>query len=449
MKITMMIEVSEGHQSKRQTSNEMWTYRRFIRELEKELAIINKTGFDNTSKADSFNTPNTDSDNSIKTGVDKHPETGADKSSQAEPERGRTFLSPHVIGKSEAGMPIFGFVFGDGPNTVTLVAGAHADEPAGPNTLYRLSLEMFRKEGMFFPLCSRYRFLVIPHINPDGDAANSSWIARWPELSPFLSGMIRELPGRDIEFGYPQMRIENRVASDFWMRYRPADVHFSMHGMQFSEGFLLLISDSWEARTRNWREKYSGNMQQEGLEPHDHDRGGDKGFHYMGPGFTSTPKGTAMREYFLSNGDHATAEKFHDSSMEFQSRRNPGALCMVTELPLFLMRPSGRKGIPENYIQLREELGRTREMMGETGSSASTPESGMHPEGANSPQGAFSREDAIPPKQLAKGLQERFDIHPLPMEKAMRLHRFTILSALELYESSPFFKKASSKTDMD
>ncbi|MEL7363533.1 MAG: M14 family zinc carboxypeptidase, partial [Bacteroidota bacterium] len=40
-----------------------------------------------------------------------------------------------VIGQSEQGRPIAGVTLGHGPRTVTLVAGAHADEPVGPETL--------------------------------------------------------------------------------------------------------------------------------------------------------------------------------------------------------------------------------------------------------------------------------------------------------------------------
>ncbi len=308
--------------------------------------------------------------------------------------------SSHIIGYSENGVPIFGFAFGSGPATVSLVAGAHADEPVGPNTLYRLILEMHQTPDKFASLFSRFRFLVIPHVNPDGDAANASWITRWPELTPFLTGMKREIPGRDIEFGYPDMRPENRAATGFWEREEPADIHFNLHGMQFSEGYLLLINDEWEEGSRGWRKQFDAAMRKEGLEPHDHDRGGEKGFNYMGPGFTSTPKGRAMKEFFLEKKDPETASRFHLSSMEFHLGRKPEALCVVTEFPLFTVSSSDRIGVPENYLELKRELEKI------TG-------------------------QKCPEEEEVNRLISRYNIQPLPLGKAMRLQRLTIRLAMD------------------
>ena len=46
-----------------------------------------------------------------------------------------------IIGRSEEGRPLVGITMGYGPTLVTLVAGAHADEPVGPETLRLLVLE--------------------------------------------------------------------------------------------------------------------------------------------------------------------------------------------------------------------------------------------------------------------------------------------------------------------
>ncbi len=311
--------------------------------------------------------------------------------------------SSHIIGASEKGEPIYGFDLGSGPVTVSLVAGAHADEPVGPNTLYRLILEIYQNPERFKAIFSRFRFLVIPHVNPDGDAANASWITRWPDPVPFFSGMKRELPGRDIEFGYPEMRPENRAATGFWEREGPADLHFSLHGMQFSEGYLLLINDEWEKRTRTWRKQFDKAMRAEGLAPHDHDRGGDKGFNYMGPGFTSTPKGKTMRDFFLSRNDAGTAAKFHMSSMEYHIGQNPETVCMVTEFPLYVIRTSPQTGTPENYLALKQDL-------------------------AN----MSVRADKSTKDQDINRFVLQYDMHPLPLGKAMRLQRHTIRSAMEL-----------------
>ncbi len=310
-----------------------------------------------------------------------------------------------LIGQSENGTPIYGFVIGEGSKTVSLIAGAHSDEPVGPNTLYRLTIDMINSTKTYSDLLSRFRFLVIPHINPDGDAKNAEWMTKWPDPTSFMTGMMREPPGRDIEFGYPNMRVENSAASNFWRRFDPADLHFSLHGMQFSEGYLLLINDEWEERTRTWRTYYDRSMRVEGLKPHDHNRHGDKGFNYFGPGFTSTPKGIAMQKFFCDNGDIETARKFHYSSMEFQQERNSDVLCMVTEFPLFLVTHSKTDGIPANYLRLKEEWRRLMDRY---------------------------LDGRIVPENDWRRLQSEFGIKPLSLEKAIRLQLFTIQSGLEL-----------------
>jgi len=326
--------------------------------------------------------------------------------------------STHKIGSSEAGVPILGFTFGKGDIITSLIAGAHADEPVGPNTLYRLILEIMGHPERFQELFGRFRLMIIPHVNPDGDAANASWITRWPELTPFLAGMKREPPGRDVEFGYPAMRPENRAAVGFWEREAPVHLHFSLHGMQFSEGYLLLINDEWEERTRGWRRNFDRMMRDEGLRPHDHDRGGEKGFNYMGPGFTSTPKGTAMREFFLDKGDPETAALFHSSSMEYHIGRNREALCMVTEFPLFLVETSTQNGMPENYLALKEEWEKRKKKR----------------EGLKK---KAEKRDSDPDSdpEAAKRLVSRFGIRPIPLGKAMRLQWTTIRKAMDLAET--------------
>lgn len=316
-----------------------------------------------------------------------------------------SYRSVNIIGESEKGTPIYGFEFGNGPKIISVMAGAHADEPAGPNTLYRLVLDMLISANHYSDLLSRYRFLVIPHINPDGDEANSTWISKWPDPVAFMTDTIREPPGRDIEFGYPEMRVENSAAIHFWEHYDPVDIHFSLHGMQFSEGYLLLINDEWEKRTIKWRKEYDRLMHEEGLAPHDHNRFGEKGFNYFGPGFTSTPKGKAMQHFFRDKGDLETAEKFHNSSMEYQQERNSDVLCMVTELPLFTIANSVSVGKPENYLKLKNEWGLYR-AKNETSEKIEVDE--------------------------WKRMQLDYDIKPLSLNKAIRLQLMTIQSALEL-----------------
>ncbi|MEM1056732.1 MAG: M14 family zinc carboxypeptidase [Bacteroidota bacterium] len=260
-----------------------------------------------------------------------------------------------IIGESEEGRPIAGVTLGYGPRLVTLMAGAHADEPVGPETLRHLVVEGLAardwgaEAGGLADLFERFTLRIIPHINPDGEARNQPWISRWNDLADdpaallrlFNRERLREAPGRDIEFGYPAMRAENRAATAFLFADGPSlALHASLHGMAFSEGALLLIEKDWldAPASGTLREGFREAAHEAGFRLHDHDREGDKGFLYGGPGFWSTPEGAAMRAHFEAAGDPEMASRFHRSSMEeaiATSAAQP--LCIVTELPLFYL----------------------------------------------------------------------------------------------------------------
>ena len=276
-----------------------------------------------------------------------------------------------IIGESEGGRPIAGVRLGIGPRVATLVAGAHADEPVGPETLRTLVLEGLAARGWgaadggLEDLLSRWTLRVIPHVNPDAEARNRTWIDAWEappdphgegrdlaRLRAFLVGRRREPPGRDVEFGYSgrlgdadlaPLRAENAAAESFLFGGRPPSVHLSLHGMGYSEGALLLVAEGWlDDRTASLRAGFVDAAAAIGLRPHDHDRHGDKGFVYAGPGAWSTPRGAAMRDHFLALGDDETAGRFRLSSMERASAAAaaagaPEPLSVVTELPLFVV----------------------------------------------------------------------------------------------------------------
>lgn len=288
----------------------------------------------------------------------------------------------HDLGRSEQGRPLYGVTLGYGPRRVTLVAGAHADEPVGPETLRTLVLETLAhrdweaEDGGFAELFERFTLRIIPHVNPDGEAANRPWIEAFPvsggaaaeALAAYLRHRRREPPGRDVEFGYPVMRPENRAASAFLFDYEPVAFHASLHGMGFAEGALLLLERHWvdarPERTAALMEGWRAAVAAARLSLHDHDRRGEKGFHYLGPGFWSTPEGTAMQAHFRALGDEATARKFFLSSMEwarltgYDAARDGHPLALVTELPLFVL-PRAEPhvpGVPATWLALQEAL---------------------------------------------------------------------------------------------
>lgn len=259
------------------------------------------------------------------------------------------------IGQSESGEPIDAFVIGNGERKISLISGSHSDEPVGAETLRTLMSQLLQNQSTYENLLQQFQFLIIPQVNPDGERINYMWAEKWPNLAEYLQHAFREKPGRDLEFGYPDMRQENQVVSAFLKKHAPIDLHVSLHGMAYSEGAMLLINTRWIDRTVELRRTFVANAQEEGLGLHSHDRKGEKGFDYIGPGFTTTPRGRAMQTYFLERDDAETAQKFKLSSMEFVQDLGGDPLCLVTELPLFLIKNSGEAspGIPENYLAFR------------------------------------------------------------------------------------------------
>ena len=168
-----------------------------------------------------------------------------------------------TIGERLEGDPIPGITLGYGPRRVTLMAGAHADEPVGPETLTTLVAEGRAARGWgasgggLADLFERFTFRIIPHVNPAGEVANWGWIERHDpadvagSLSRFLRWRRRERPGMDVEFGCPDLRPENRAATAFLFHTGLVALHASLLGMAFSEGALLLIEKKWLGSDRD------------------------------------------------------------------------------------------------------------------------------------------------------------------------------------------------------
>ncbi len=301
------------------------------------------------------------------------------------------------LGTSENGHPIDGVVVGRGEPAVSLIAGNHADEPVGPETLRTLVLALLEQREAMQPWLERYRFVIVPHTNPDGEARNRPWIEQWPDPIAYLQHRVREKPGRDLEFGFPDMRIENELVSDFLRDQGPFVLHASLHGMATAEGAQLLINRPWTFRTQNLRDAFVEAASDAGLRMHDHNRKGEKGFFWIEPGFTTTPRGDAMRTFFRAQDDPDTAGRFHQSSMEFVMALGGDPLALVTELPLFVVHNDDpTPGVPDQYLQLRERL----------------PEIQLR----------LTRDESV------DDLLAPFDLRPLPLDTSMRLQ----LRALEL-----------------
>jgi len=252
-----------------------------------------------------------------------------------------------VIGASREGRPIRSFRFGSGPRRISLLAGCHADDPVGPLLLRRLSAYLASQPADHpHPLMKDSEWWVVPHINPDGERRNRVWYDDADEhydIGTYLTHVIREKPGDDIEFGFPRdatdgdARPENRAAYEWW---RSADgpfaLHLSLHGMAFAAGPWFLIDAAWTDRCAELMTYCTTATQAHGYELHDVERLGEKGFVRIGRGFTTRPDSRAMRAHFLGLGDEATAARFRPSSMETIRSLGGDALTLVSEMPLFL-----------------------------------------------------------------------------------------------------------------
>lgn len=253
-----------------------------------------------------------------------------------------------VLGRSREGREIHGFRFGHGPTRVSLIGGCHADEPVGPDLLWRLVLALARL-APDHPAHQTYSWWIAPHVNPDGAARNAAWADPLPpEVDPvaYLRHVVRELPGDDVEFGFPrdendhEARPENRALNDWWRAADgPFHVHGSLHGTMWAFGAWWLLEPGWADRTRPLQQRCADAAGQLGYGLHDLDRGGEKGFARISPGFTTRPDSRRMAAYFRSQGDEAMAARFRPSSFETMRDLGGDPLCFVTELALFLEAP--------------------------------------------------------------------------------------------------------------
>ena len=251
----------------------------------------------------------------------------------------------HEIGRSREDRPIRSFRFGTGPQHVSLLGGCHADEPVGPRMLRHLAayLSWLPVEH---PLLSTYQWWIVPHINPDGEERNRIWHQDDDmayDLFHYLSKVIREAPGDDVEFGFPRdeddtgARPENRAAYGWWRESpEPFSLHVTFHGMAFAAGPWFLIEEAWKDRCEQLKQRCVARVGRMGYELHDIERHGEKGFFRLGRGFCTRPDSKYMREHFANLGDHKTAELFRPSSMETIRAFGGDPLTLVSEMPLFI-----------------------------------------------------------------------------------------------------------------
>jgi hypothetical protein len=286
-------------------------------------------------------------------------------------------VSGMTIGRSREGRDIAAHRLGRGPLRLSLIAGCHADEPVGPAMLRRLAahLESLPEAA---PLLAAASWWIVPHANPDGEQRNRAWSEmtlpavdsrgepdRVFDLAAYARGAVREAPGDDVEFGFPRSaededaRPENRAVAAFLAAGAPFHLHASFHGMFFASGPWFLLEPAWIGRTAALRDNLRRRVAEMGYRAYDVDRGGEKGFSRIDPGFTTRPDSRAMAAFFRERGEPGTAARFRPSSMELVRSLGGDPLTIVSEMPLFLT-PAAAAGAPEPFADpaLRAELSR-------------------------------------------------------------------------------------------
>lgn len=276
--------------------------------------------------------------------------------------------APTEVGRSRAGRPVPAWVMGKGPIRVSLIAGNHADEPVGTRFLRKL-LAFLAGHPDAGQWLERFTWLIIPHVNPDGAEANRGWTDA-PEafsLPRYLAHVYREPPADDVEFGYPVLglqgakRPENAFVYDCWRKFGPTfHLHASLHSMAISFGAWFLLEPTWIERTAPLRQACAEQVRQLGYPLLKLDRGGEKGFFFVAPGFGTRPNFRSMRDYFLAREDAKQAAHFHPSSMDSIRSLGGDCLTLVSELPHFLLPPVDQKAAwPDpGYRQWKDRLDR-------------------------------------------------------------------------------------------
>ena len=291
------------------------------------------------------------------------------------------------LGTSREGRPIRGLRLGSGPLRVSLIGGCHADEPVGPRFLARLAAYL----GSLPPgheLLTDYEWWIVPHINPDGAERNRGWHDGEGSVMPsdvfdpvrYLSLVVRELPGDDLEFGFPRsredpnVRPESRAVLEWWRSAGASfHLHVTLHGIALARGPWFLLEPAWLDRVEYLKRSCAEEVGRLGYVLHDVEREGEKGFHRVEPGFCTRPNSKAMRDHFLALGDQETAGAFRPSSMEAIRSLGGDPLTLVSEMPLFITPGVGEELGPPDPVgeewkerRARWQLALGRAMMSES-----------------------------------------------------------------------------------
>lgn len=258
-----------------------------------------------------------------------------------------TGIALEEIGTSLEGRPLAALTLGRGATTVTIKGNAHADEPVGAVTCVLLA-QLLTNHPAWRPFLDRYRFCMIPTANPDGLNRNTGWLTTPFDLRTYLMHVYRDLPRDDVEFGYPQtreadnsmadgagdVRPENEACARFYDTCAPIAAHLSLHSMAFAGGAWFLIAAEADPTPFEPALTFlTGACADEDLPLHDEDRGGQRGFSRLRPGFHSIPTVEGMQAFFRQSGNAELTRQFRLNSMQYALRHCGARFAAVSELP--------------------------------------------------------------------------------------------------------------------
>ncbi len=294
------------------------------------------------------------------------------------------------IGTSKQGRPVQALAIGDGTTVITIKGNAHADEPTGIITCIQL-VRLLKDHPDWRPLLDRFRFCLVPTANPDGLARNQGWLSSSFSLEQYFRHVYRDLPQNDVEFGYPSdaaeiegVRPENVACARFFDACAPIASHISLHSMVFTGGAWFLLSGSEDPGFVEPVITFLTSACRDiSLPLHDEDRGGQRGFARIAPGFHTIPTVEGMQTFFKQSGNTALTSQFRLNSMQYNMRFNDARYTAVSELPYAydsnladmtatdLPRPDLERQRAEIQVEVLDELAKIIE---ETGDYASTEE---------------------------------------------------------------------------
>jgi hypothetical protein len=248
---------------------------------------------------------------------------------------GRITVEP--LGEGELSRHLLVLRLGEGPLHLAVKANAHPDEPTGTVSCFEFARALLARADRD-PWWSVFTVHLLPTANPRGLERNRGWLGSTsPRMDDWFLHVHRDAPHEDREFGYgatPADAAHPECAA--WHAYLDAlpslAAYVSLHSMAFSGGalFLSMIQDE---RYQPLLKELVTMVGKARWPLHDEDRGGRKGFHYLGRGLWTAPTRDEMVAFLTRGGGPDAGQWLRLNSMQVARARHGTPICLVSELP--------------------------------------------------------------------------------------------------------------------